>query len=93
MKVKLLANICCPEGSFLVGNTPDLEEKIAKGLINGGYAIEIKTINIDEIKKEIEDTFFEKEDIKGNTEELKQPEPIKKTGSQIVNANKKHTRR
>jgi len=38
MKVKLLKEICCPEGSFVAGDEPDLLETTAIGLIDGGYA-------------------------------------------------------
>lgn len=51
MKINLLQNICCPEGSFLPGRV-ELSEKIAKGLVAGGYATEIKTEPIKEIEPE-----------------------------------------
>ena len=38
MKVKLLKDICCPDGSFRAGDEPDLTENIANGLLGGGYA-------------------------------------------------------
>lgn len=42
MKVKLLKAICCPHGSFQAGDEPDLDDATAKGVIDGGYAEELK---------------------------------------------------
>jgi len=38
MKIKLLKEICCPEGSFQIGDIVDLIESTAIGLLDGGYA-------------------------------------------------------
>jgi hypothetical protein len=42
MKVKLFKDICCPDGSYKKGETADLTDKIAQGLIDGKYAEKIQ---------------------------------------------------
>jgi len=43
MKIKLFIAISCPEGSFQAGDVTDaLPESTAKGLVAGGYALELK---------------------------------------------------
>ena len=51
MKVKLLVPICCPDGSFDIGDEPDLSDAIAEGLKSGGYAESLKVKKPVEIKK------------------------------------------
>ncbi len=41
MKIKLFIAVSCPEGSYKAGDVADLTEKTARGLIAGGYALEI----------------------------------------------------
>lgn len=49
MIVELLVPICGPEGSFQIGDSPDLSEKLAMALVKDGHA----KVVIDEIKAEI----------------------------------------
>ena len=44
MKVKLLSPIAGPEGSFKIGNTPNLSETLAKALIKDGHATLVEVV-------------------------------------------------
>ena len=59
MKVKLLANICGPEGSFLKGEYVPLSEKLANGLIAGGYALEVIEEKVVEAVEVVEEKVIE----------------------------------
>ena len=69
MKVKLLTNICGPEGNFNIGDIAVLSETLANALVKDGHAKEIVEIKIEEVAVV--------EEIK---EEIKQETPFKKTG-------------
>lgn len=50
MKIKLLANICGSEGSFINGKEVELSEKLATALIKDGHAVEVEEVEIVEVK-------------------------------------------
>lgn len=46
MKIKLLSPIAGPEGSFKIGDSPDLSETLAKALIKDGHAVLVEVVPV-----------------------------------------------
>ena len=75
MKIQLLTNVSCPEGSFKIGETVELSEKITSGLLSGGYATKIEEVKLEvATMEEIE----EMEEIELNVETIDTPKNFKK---------------
>ena len=92
MKVKLLTNICGPEGSFVSGEIVTLSETLANALIKDGHAkeiVEIKKELPDNIKKIFSENPESKQAFKETIDELRKPENVEKMASEIQGVIKK----
>lgn len=61
MKVKLLERLAGPEGNYPSGTVLTMEDKKALPLINGGYAVSLEPIPVEEHKKEHKEAVKSKE--------------------------------